>query len=84
MGDFYIKNDRKYNSYKFSYKFTFIPFLSFHRNQRQEPNFQQVGGLVTRNNLAFCLYRVAFYDMPNSLDFYKRIFLHIMLFLFVL
>ena len=34
-----------YNSYKFSYKFTFIPFLSL----------AQVGGLATRNSFAFCL-----------------------------
>ena len=31
----------------FSYKFTFIPFLCFHRNQKQESIFQQVGRLVT-------------------------------------
>ena len=43
------------NSYKFSYKFTFIPFLCFYRNQKQEPNFQQVGGLVTRNSFVFSL-----------------------------
>ena len=35
--------------------FTFIPFLSFHRNQNQESNFQQVGSLITRNTIAFCL-----------------------------
>ena len=61
-------------------KFTVIPFLSFCRNQKKnESNFQQVGGLVTRNSFAFCLERVARYfkDMPNSIDFYKRIFLHV-------
>ena len=31
----------------------FISFLSFFRNQTQESNFQQVGGLVTRN---ICLF----------------------------
>ena len=25
-------------------------FLSFHKNKKQESNFQQVGGLVTRNS----------------------------------
>ena len=30
-------------------KFGFISFLSFRRNQKQESNFQEVGGLVTRN-----------------------------------
>ena len=62
-----------------SYKFTFALFLSFHTNQKQEPNFQQVGGLARRNNFAFCLQRIALYfkAMPNSIDFYKRIFLHV-------
>ena len=71
--------DRNYHSYKFRNKFTFIPFLSFHRNQEQESNFQQVGGLATRNSFAFCLQRVALYlkAMPNLKDFYERILLHI-------
>ena len=58
--------------------FTSIPFLSFHRNQNQESNFQQVGSLITRNRIAFCLYRVALYfkDIPNSIGFYKMIFVH--------
>ena len=47
------KYDCNSNSYKFSSKFTFITFFSFHRNQKQESNFQQVGGLVTRNSFAF-------------------------------
>ena len=52
----YENNHNNYNSYKFSYKFPFIPFLSFHRNQKQrESTFQKVGGLVTRNSFAFCL-----------------------------
>ena len=48
------KNNCNYNSYKFNCKFTFIPFLSFRRNQKQESNFQQVGGLITRNISVFC------------------------------
>ena len=52
---FLYKNNRNYNSYKFSYKFDFIPILSFRRNSEQEPKFQQVGDLVTRNISAFCL-----------------------------
>ena len=52
---FLYENNRNYNSYKFSYKFDFIPVLSFRRNQKQEPKFQQVGDLVTRNISAFCL-----------------------------
>ena len=46
---FLPENDRTYNSYRFSYKFPFILFLSFLTNQKQESYFQQVGGLVTRN-----------------------------------
>ena len=53
--------------------------MPFRRNQKQEPNFQQVGFLVTRNISVFCLWRVALYFkvMSNSTDFYKRIFLHV-------
>ena len=53
--------------------------LLFCRNQKQESNSQQVGGLVTRNTPGFCLYRVVLYfkSMPNSTDLYKRIFLHV-------
>ena len=32
-----------------------LSFLSFHRNQKQELNFWQVGGLVMKNSFAFCL-----------------------------
>ena len=46
---------RYYDSYKFSYKFAFILFLSFVNNQKQESCFQQVGGLVTRNIFCFGL-----------------------------
>ena len=52
---FLYENNRNYNSYKFSYKFDFIPVLSFRRNQKQELKFQQVGDLVTRNISAFRL-----------------------------
>ena len=74
---FLYENNPNYNSYKFSDKFTFIPVLSFSRSQKQEPNFQQVGDLVTRNIFVFCLKRVALYfkGMPNSIDFYKEGFL---------
>ena len=43
----------------FSYKFAFILFLSFLKNEKQESGFQQVGGLVTRNISVFCLSRLA-------------------------
>ena len=53
---FLYEINRNYNFHKFSYKFTFIPLMSFHRNQKQESNFQQVGGgLVARNSFAFSL-----------------------------
>ena len=52
---FLYKNNRNYNSYKFSYKFAFIPCLSYHRNETQESNFQQVGDLLTRNISVFYL-----------------------------
>ena len=34
---------------------TFIYYLLFLRNQKQELNFRQVGGLVTRNITVLCL-----------------------------
>ena len=81
---FLHENNRNYISFRFSYKFAFILFLSFLTNQKQESGFQQVGGLVTRNIFAFCLQRVALYfkGMPNSIDFLKEC--SYMLFLFVL
>ena len=76
---FLHENNCNYNSYKFSYKFAFIPFLFFLWNQKQKSSFQHVGGLVTRDISAFYLKRVALYfrAMPNSVDFYKEIFLHV-------
>ena len=69
---FLRENNCNFNSYKFSYKFVFIPSLSFRRNEKQELNFQQVGGLITRNISVFCLQRVALLlkYVPNSIDFY--------------
>ena len=43
---FLCENNNDCNSYKFSYKFPIIFFLSFRRNQKQESNFQQVGELL--------------------------------------
>ena len=72
---FLHENNRNYNSYRFSYKFAFILFLSFLINQKQESGFQQIGSLVTKNISVFSLERVALYfkAMPISIDFYKRI-----------
>ena len=52
---FLYESNRNYNPYKFSYKFAFIPLLSFRRNQKQESKVHQVCGLVTRNTSVFCL-----------------------------
>ena len=71
-----------YNSCGFSYKFAFILFVSFLKNQKQESGFQQVGDLVTRILFVFCLQLVVLYfkAMPNSADFYKGIFFMLLLF----
>ena len=73
------KNNCNYNSYRFSYKFAFIFFLSFIANQKQESGFQQVCGLVMRRISVFCFWRVTLYliAMSNSIDCYKGIFLHV-------
>ena len=49
---------------------TFILFLSFLTNQKQQSGFHQVCSLVTRN-IFFCLQRATLYfkAMPNSIDF---------------
>ena len=75
---FLRENNRNYNSYRFSCKFTFILCLSFLTNQKQESGFQEVACLVTRNISFFCLQRVLFYfkAIQNSTDFSKGIFLH--------
>ena len=76
---FLYENNRNYNSCKVNYKVTCIPFLSFRKNQKQESNFQQVGSIVTRNISVFCSQQVAlfFRGIPNSTDFHKRIFWHV-------
>ena len=73
------ENNRNYNLPRFSYKVASIPSLSFLGNQKQKSKFQQVGGLITRNISVICLWRVALYfkAMPNSVDFYKGTFLHV-------
>ena len=51
-----------------------MPVLSLCRNLKQELIFQQVHDLVTRNISVFFIKRVT---LPNSIDIYKRIFLHV-------
>ena len=55
-------------------------FFSLLTNQKQEFGFQQVGGLIMRDISVFCLQGVALYvkAMPNSIEFYKGIFSHVM------
>ena len=48
---FLHENNLSYSSYRFSYKFAFILFLSFLTNQKQKSGFQQVDGLVTSRAL---------------------------------
>ena len=52
---FLHENNRNYNSYRSSYKFAFILFLSFLTNLKQESGFEQVGGQVTRHISVFYL-----------------------------
>ena len=52
---FLHENNQNYNSNIFINKFTIILLFPFLRNQEQESDFQQVGGLVTRNITDFCL-----------------------------
>ena len=57
------ENNHSYNSYRFSYKFAFILFLSFLTNQKQESGFQLVGDLLTRNISVFFFF---FYSESRS------------------
>ena len=43
------ENNCNFHFYKFSYKLAFIPFPSFCMNEKQEPYFYEVGGLVSKN-----------------------------------
>ena len=52
---FLHENIYNYNSYRFSYKIAIVLFLSFLTNEKQEPGFHQVGGLVMINISVFCL-----------------------------
>ena len=76
---FLDKNNCNFNSYKLTHKFAFIAFLPFCLNQKQESIFQEVGGLVTKIFLFFCLEQVGhfFKAMPNSIALYIGIFLHV-------
>ena len=47
------KNNWNYNSCKFGYKFAFVIFLFFPRNQKEDSNFLQVSCLVIKTFFAF-------------------------------
>ena len=55
---FLYENNRYYDSQKLSFKFAFISFLSFHRNQKQKSTFEQVGGLITKKYF-YCFYKAS-------------------------
>ena len=76
---FLHENKRNYNFSIFSDKFAFILFFSFLTDQKQKSGFYQVGGLAIKSISVFCLYQVTLYfkAMPNSIDVYKGIFLHV-------
>ena len=66
---FLNENNRNYNSYRFSYKFAFILFLSFLINQKQESG--QVGGLAMK--IYFCFLFRASHVLLQSLAKFNRL-----------
>ena len=58
---FLHENNQNYNFKRFIDKFAFILHLSFLTDQKQDSDFQQVDGLLTRNITDLCLERVLFY-----------------------
>ena len=71
-GIFLHESNCNYNSYRFSYRFVFILFLSFLTNKKQESGFQQVGGLVTRN---ICFLFIASSAVLQSHAKFNRLFI---------
>ena len=55
---FLYQNNPNYNSYRFSYKFAFILFLSFLTNQKQESGFQLLSWW-SGNEKYFCFVFIA-------------------------
>ena len=64
---FLHENNCNYNSYKFNYKFTFVLFLCFLRNLKEESNFEQTSGLVTGNISVF--FKVSHYLLQSHAKF---------------
>ena len=78
----------KYDFFKFSYTFSFLPAFYFRKNQKPESNFQQVGSLVIKKHfciflhivfIQICFHWVTFHfkGMSNSINVYKGTFLHV-------
>ena len=79
MWDIFLhENNCNYNSYNLVKNSLLSPFCTFFEFKNKIQIFK-VGGLVKTNISAFCLKRVALYfkAMPNSIYFYKGIFLHV-------
>ena len=69
---FLHENNRNYISYRFSYKFAFIVFLFFLAVQKV------LSKLVVKQREIFLFFVFVYFRIkPNSIDFYKEIFLHV-------
>ena len=66
-----------WETFLYEYTNSFLPFLSFAKNQEQESNFRQFRALVMRNIYVFCLQQGVpyFKAIPNSIDSRKGIFI---------
>ena len=53
LRDILDENNCNFNFSKWRYKLGFIPFVSFHMNQKQETIFYKVCGLATKKFIAF-------------------------------
>ena len=65
------ENNCNYNSYRLSYTFAFILFLSFLTNQKQESGFEKGGGLVKR--IYFCFLSIAIHAVLQSHAEFNRL-----------
>ena len=76
---FLHENNPNYQSYRFICKFSFILFLFLLQTKNKNQVFSKLVVWYRAIFLGFCLRRVALYfkAMPNSIDFYKVIFLHV-------
>ena len=78
------KNNRNYNSYKCSYKCAFILFLYFPRNLKARIKFSSSWPVANEKYFYFCLFVCLFVlftfyfkVMPDSINIYRSIFLHV-------